>query len=75
LSLLVSAASREFIEVVESVAYAVCGDSDVSFDQFCKVFRTKNVLNKFYQLIDKDLDGVVNAEEIMDFIWQLSSAR
>ena len=69
------AGRREFVEVIESVAYAVCGDADVSFDQFCKIFKTKNVLNKFFQLIDRDLDGVVKAEQIMDFISQLTSAR
>lgn len=33
----------DFVEVVESVAYAVCGDENVGFDQFCLIFRTKNV--------------------------------
>lgn len=26
------------------------------------------VLNKFFRLIDRDLDGIVTAEEIMEFI-------
>lgn len=33
------------------------------------------VLNKFFRLIDRDLDGVVTAEEIMEFISALSTAR
>jgi len=33
------------------------------------------VLNKFYRLIDRDLDGVVTVEQVMEFISQLSSAR
>jgi Ca2+-binding EF-hand superfamily protein len=70
-----SSERREFVEIIESVAYAVCGDSDVSFEYFCKIFKTKNVLNKLFQLIDQDLDGVVTAEQVMDFISQLSGAR
>lgn len=33
----------DFVEVVESVAYALCGEDNVQFDQFCMIFRTKNV--------------------------------
>lgn len=33
------------------------------------------VLTKFFRLIDRDSDGVVTAEQIMEFISQLSSTR
>ncbi|CAG7821382.1 unnamed protein product, partial [Allacma fusca] len=66
---------QDFVEVIESVTYAVCKEADVNFDNFCTIFKTKNVLNKLFRLIDKDLDGVVTADQVMDFISQLSSAR
>jgi len=33
----------DFVEVLESVAYAVCGDEDIDFESFRTIFYTKNV--------------------------------
>ncbi|CAL8089261.1 unnamed protein product [Orchesella dallaii] len=65
----------DFVELVESVTYAVCGDDNVDFEKFRIIFEDKNVLTKFFRLIDRDGDGVVTAEQIMEFISQLSSTR
>ncbi|ODM93014.1 NADPH oxidase 5, partial [Orchesella cincta] len=61
----------EFVFLLESTAYSVCGDGNVDFENFCKIFGDKDVLSKFFRLIDEQGNGVASAEMVMEFISKL----
>jgi len=45
----------DFVELVESVTYAVCGDDNVDFEKFRIIFEDKNVRFDFimhYQSVE-----------------------
>ncbi|CAL4180352.1 unnamed protein product, partial [Meganyctiphanes norvegica] len=68
--------SRQWAELLEVLAYVVCGEEgEVTDDLFTKILTSRGVLEKLFQLINKDGDGFVSRQEIMDFIANLSHAR
>lgn len=70
------AGAREWAELLEVLAYVVCGeDGEVTEDLFTTILTSRGVLEKLFRLINKDGDGLVSRQEIMDFIANLTYAR
>ncbi|KAK4303693.1 hypothetical protein Pmani_024320 [Petrolisthes manimaculis] len=69
--------AREWSELLEVLAYVVCGEEGVVTSQhFTKILTSRGVLEKLYRLVSKDGDGVVvTRQDIMDFIANLTYAR
>lgn len=68
--------AREWAELLEVLAYVVCGeDADVTEDLFTTILTSRGVLEKLFRLINKEGDGLVSRQEIMDFIANLTYAR
>ncbi|XP_066957368.1 NADPH oxidase 5 isoform X2 [Macrobrachium rosenbergii] len=68
--------AREWAELLEVLALVVCGeDAEVTEDLFTKILTSRGVLEKLFRLINKDGDGLVSRQEIMDFIANLTYAR
>ncbi|KAG7170629.1 NADPH oxidase 5-like 1, partial [Homarus americanus] len=68
--------AREWAELLEVLAYVVCGeDGEVTEDLFTTILTSRGVLEKLFRLINKDCDGLVSRQEIMDFIANLTYAR
>nr|WOX60328.1 NADPH oxidase [Eriocheir sinensis] len=68
--------AREWVELLEVLAYVVCGEEgEVTEEVFTTILTSRGVLEKLYRLINKDADGVVTKHEIMDFIANLTYAR
>ncbi|XP_071440439.1 NADPH oxidase 5 [Hetaerina americana] len=65
----------DFAEQVESVAYVLCGSEPISLDTFCQIFDAKGILDKLFRLVDQDSDGIVTADQVMEFIANLSNSR
>ncbi|CAH0715144.1 unnamed protein product, partial [Brenthis ino] len=65
----------DFVEQVESVAYVLCGDGDITLDTFQSILKNKVVINKLLKVVDTDGDGHVTADEVMEFISAVSSCR
>lgn len=47
----------DFAEQLESVAYVICGENIVTFDDFVQIWNAKGIVDKFYRLI-----GMLNDE-------------
>lgn len=41
----------DFAEQLESVAYVICGENKVTFDDFVQIWNAKGIVDKFYRLI------------------------
>lgn len=41
----------DFAEQLESVAYVICGENIVTFDDFVQIWNAKGIVDKFYRLI------------------------
>ncbi|XP_059056075.1 NADPH oxidase 5-like [Achroia grisella] len=65
----------ELVEQVESVAYVVCGHGHITPHAFRTVLQNKVVTNKLLKVVDKDGDGCVTADEIMEFLSMVTSSR
>ncbi|XP_067002096.2 NADPH oxidase 5 [Anabrus simplex] len=65
----------DFAEQVESVAYVLCGDDDITLEKFCQIFKAKGVLDKLFRLVDHDFDGIVTPDKVMEFLANISNAR
>ncbi|KAK8386529.1 hypothetical protein O3P69_010870 [Scylla paramamosain] len=68
--------AREWVELLEVLAYVVCGEEgEVTEDFFTTILTSRGVLEKLFRLVNKDGDGAVTKHEIMDFIANLTYAR
>ncbi|XP_053652092.1 NADPH oxidase 5 isoform X1 [Cherax quadricarinatus] len=68
--------AREWAELLEVLAYVVCGeDQEVTEDLFTTILNSRGVLEKLFRLINKESDGLVSRQEIMDFLANLTYAR
>nr|XP_045625272.1 NADPH oxidase 5-like isoform X1 [Procambarus clarkii]XP_045625282.1 NADPH oxidase 5-like isoform X1 [Procambarus clarkii] len=68
--------AREWAELLEVLAYVVCGeDGEVTEDLFTTILTSRGVLEKLFRLINKEGDGLVSRQDIMDFIANLTYAR
>lgn len=64
---------NEFVDQIESVAYALIGDRPVTPTSFCQIFRTKGVVDKLFRLIDQENTGYVTKQQIMEVLSNVSS--
>lgn len=68
--------AREWAELLEVLALVICGENaEITEDLFNKILTSRGVLEKLFRLINKDGDGSVSRQEIMDFIANLTFAR
>ncbi|KAL5288492.1 NOX5 family protein [Megaselia abdita] len=65
----------DFSELLESVAYAVCGESAIMYKGFAEVWHTRGVVDKMYRLIDVDGTNLVSTNQIMEFLSNLTNSR
>ncbi|XP_063702706.1 NADPH oxidase 5 [Culicoides brevitarsis] len=65
----------DFAEQIESVAYVLCGEGQVTFDKFQQIWLARGIIDKFYRLIDVDATNQISTNQIMEFISNLTNAR
>lgn len=58
----------EFREFLETVAVVLCSDIEISSDTFHRAARGYGVPERLYQLVDRSTDGLVTADQVMEFI-------
>lgn len=65
----------DFAEQIESVAYVLCGEGQITFEKFQQIWLAKGIVDKFYRLIDVDTTNQISTNQIMEFISNLTNAR
>ena len=62
-----------FMDLLSSVTYLVCGEDAMGLDNFRKVMASRNVPKQLFLLADKDKNGELDVDEIMQFLVFLTS--
>lgn len=62
-------------EQIETAAFLTCGDGPVQRDDFRRIFDAKGVCDKMFRLIDATSTGTVTADQVMEFVGDLTCAR
>ena len=56
------------VETLESATYFICQDRAITKDAFQKIISSRNVPYKLFGAADKNGDGNVSINELMDFL-------
>ncbi|XP_063990833.1 NADPH oxidase 5 isoform X2 [Diachasmimorpha longicaudata] len=65
----------DFIDQIESVAYVLCGEGPVNFNDFKGIFLAKGVIDKLFRLLEHENFGSILPSQIMEFIAGVSNPR
>lgn len=65
----------DIVELLEAIAYLICADDPVNPESFHKILSSRGVPAKILRLADKNHDGVVSVEEMMNFIIVITNPR
>ncbi|XP_070496659.1 NADPH oxidase 5 [Chironomus tepperi] len=65
----------DFAEQLESVAYVICGENIVTFDDFVQIWNAKGIVDKFYRLIDVEGVNAVSTTQINECVSNLTNSR
>nr|CAH0104033.1 unnamed protein product [Daphnia galeata] len=66
---------NEFVDLLDTLWYVFVKEADIDFDSFCRIFKSKGVLNKLFVLIDADKSGQVSIDQVMAFITECTLER
>ncbi|XP_055921877.1 NADPH oxidase 5 isoform X2 [Eupeodes corollae] len=66
---------KDFAEQLESVAYVICGESKITFNNFEEIWEARGMVDKFYRLIDVDGTNLVSTNQVMEFISKITNLR
>ncbi|XP_055837078.1 NADPH oxidase 5 isoform X2 [Episyrphus balteatus] len=66
---------KDFAEQLESVAYVICGESKITFNNFEEIWEARGIIDKFYRLIDVDGTNLVSTNQVMEFISKITNLR
>ena len=62
-----------FVDIISTVSYLVCGDEEIRREHFRRIFNSRNVPRKLFQLADTDGSGDLSVNELMEFLVILSA--
>jgi len=63
------------VDLLETVAYLVCGESGLTVDSFRRVVNGRGVACKLFKMADVDKDGELTVDELINFAIVISKAR
>eukprot|EP00095_Tigriopus_kingsejongensis_P001896 snap_masked-scaffold287_size221780-processed-gene-0.16 protein:Tk01896 transcript:snap_masked-scaffold287_size221780-processed-gene-0.16-mRNA-1 annotation:"nadph oxidase" len=65
----------DIVELLEAIAYLICQDDVIRPDTLHRILSSRGVPCKILRLADKNRDGVVSVEEMMNFIINITNPR
>lgn len=65
----------DIVELLEAIAYLICQDDPIRPETFHRIISSRGVPGKILRLADKNRDGVVSVEEMMNFILTITNPR
>ena len=58
----------EFVNLIDTLCYVLANEGDLDFQNFCRIWRTKGVLVKFFLLMNAGKTSQLSANYLMSFI-------